>query len=831
MARDTLPIDAALPDLCAALRHHACAVLTAPPGAGKTTHVPLALMNEEWARDQRIIMLEPRRLAARAAALRIAGLLNEDVGERVGMRMRMDTRVSARTRLEIVTEGVFARMILDDPMLTNVAAVIFDEYHERSLDADLGLALALDAQAGLRPDLRLLVMSATLDGARVAGLMNNAPVITSEGKMFPVHTHYVGRDPNLRIEEDVARVIMRALRDEHGSLLVFLPGQAEITRTAAILGEKIRDDAQIDIAPLFGTMDKAAQDKAIAPSPQGRRKIVLATSIAESALTIDGVRVVIDSGFARVPVFEPELGLTRLDTVRVSRASADQRRGRAGRTQEGVCYRLWEEAANGALTSFTTAELLNADLSGLVLDVTAWGVREPTDLPWLDAPPSSALAQARHLLRELSAFDENGRLSATGEAMRHLPLPPRLARMIIDGARQGHAELSAFIAALITERGLGGDDIDLAHRLERLMRERSPRAVAAKRMARAWAQQAMRLIDAPSPPADESRGFDHSAIAPLLALAFPDRIAKARGSTGDYVMANGRAGMIEAHLPLARAPYLVIADLTGRAARARITMAAALDDDALEALAQIYGVSEDQISYDMTHHRVQARRVRRLNGLILSQHPLPVPATDESASILARGVAQAGIERLAWSKELTLWRERVMFLRRAEGEDWPDLSEQTLRETSEIWLAPFIMGMTSRADINADVLTRALHALVPWNLMRRLDEEAPSHFTAPTGNHFAIDYKAENGPMVEVRVQEVYGLSQHPCVAGGRIPLTLTLLSPAHRPLQITRDLPGFWAGSWADVKTEMKGRYPRHLWPDDPAHATATARAKPRGS
>src|SRR5579872_871849 len=509
-----LPIDEVLEPLRAALAAKSRAVLVAPPGAGKTTRAPLALIDQAFLQGRKLLLLEPRRLAARAAAQRMAATLGESVGETIGLRVRMEQLVSAETRIEVVTEGVFTRMILDDPALEGIGAVLFDEFHERSLDADLGLALALDAQNGLREDLRLLVMSATLDGARVAGLLGEAPIIESAGRAFPIATRYVGRDPNLRIEEDVARVVREALGAERGSILAFLPGQGEITRCAALLAERIQDPS-VDIAPLFGAMDRGAQDKAIAPSPPGRRKIVLATSIAETSLTIEGVRVVIDSGLARVPHFEPDVGVTRLETERVSRAAADQRRGRAGRTEPGVCYRLWEEAGNGALQAFARPEILSADLSGFVLDLAAWGVADPSRLAFLDPPPAPALDEARALLIAIGALGHSGRITDEGRAIARLALPPRLARMVVDAARQGQAALAARIAVLISERGLGGDGVDLAERLERWAKERSPRAEDARRLAGRIARGA---TDAAAPTEKES-------LSPgaLLALAFPER--------------------------------------------------------------------------------------------------------------------------------------------------------------------------------------------------------------------------------------------------------------------------------------------------------------------
>ncbi|HLJ72198.1 MAG TPA: ATP-dependent helicase HrpB [Roseiarcus sp.] len=818
-ASDILPIDEILEQLRAALAAKSRVVLVAPPGAGKTTRTPLALLDQLFLHGRKLLLLEPRRLAARAAAQRMAATLGERVGETVGLRVRMEQLVSAKTRIEVLTEGVFTRMILDDPSLEGIGAVLFDEFHERSLDADLGLALALDAQSGLREDLRLLVMSATLDGARVASLLGEAPIVESAGRAYPVETRYVGRDPDLRIEEDAARIAARTLAAERGSILVFLPGQGEIMRCAALLEERIRDPS-VDIAPLFGAMDRAAQDKAIAPSPQGRRKIVLATSIAETSLTIEGVRIVIDSGLSRVPHYEPDIGVTRLETERVSRAGADQRRGRAGRTEPGVCYRLWEEAANGALVPFARPEILSADLSGFVLDLAAWGVADPSRLAFLDPPPAPALDEARALLIAIGALGHSGRITDEGRAIARLALPPRLARMVVDAARQGQAALAARIAVLISERGLGGDGVDLAERLERWAKERSPRAEDARRLAGRIARGA---TDAAAPTEKES-------LSPgaLLALAFPERIAKARGRRGEFLMANGRAASLSPETPLAGAPYLAIGEATGRAAATRILLAAALEPDELEKLAADRIETKEETSFDRASASLRARRSRRLGAIVISEQTLSVAPSAENAALLAKSLLSLGIERLPWSKETKQWRDRVAFLARAEPDEWPDLSDAALSKPD--WLVPFLTGATSLADVTPALLAEALEAQLPYALRRRLDAEAPTHFTAPTGSRIPVDYEAEGGPAIALRVQELYGLKDHPTLANGKVPLTLHLLSPAHRPIQITRDLPGFWRGSWSAVKAEMRGRYPRHIWPDDPAAAAPTTRAKPRG-
>jgi ATP-dependent helicase HrpB len=820
-----LPIDEVLPQLAASLRARPNAVLVAPPGAGKSTRVPLTLLDEPWVGQRKLIVLEPRRLAARAAADRMARTLGEEVGDTVGLRVRLGSRIGRRTRIEVVTEGVFSRMILEDPALDGVAAVLFDEFHERSLDADLGLALALDAQGGLRDDLRLLAMSATLDGARVARLMGEAPVIRSEGRAYPVETRYLGRDPNRRIDEAVADAILRALRGESGSLLVFLPGQGEIRRVETRLRERMGDPA-VDLAPLYGALDRAEQDRAVEPAGPGRRKVVLATAIAETSLTIEGVRVVIDSGLARVPVYEPGIGLTRLETVRVSRASADQRRGRAGRTAPGVCFRLWEEAATGSLEPFAKPEILSADLAPLLLDCAAWGVADPATLPFLDRPPAPAVKEARALLLELGAVDQDGRITNTGRRLQALPLPPRLARMVMDASERGPdaARDAADLAALLVERGLGGDAVDLSERLERFRRDRSRRAGDVRRMAQGWARAAQ--AEAPC-----LQGGREASPGHLIALAYPDRMAKARGRPGEYVMANGRGAVLEAHERLAREAFLAIAEIAGGAASARILSAAALTLAELEEAAGPRIVAGDEVVFDEASRALRARVTRRLGAIALSERPLPAPATEEAARILARGIGSLGLDVLPWSKSLAQWRERVMFLRRAEGEGWPDLSEEALGATIEDWLAPHLLGKAALSELGAAEFAQALQALLPWPLQRRLETDAPTHVEVPTGSRIPVDYGSEEGPALAVRVQELFGLSTHPTIAAGRVPLVLHLLSPAHRPIQITKDLPGFWRGSWAGVRADMRGQYPKHPWPEDPLKAEPTRRAKPRGA
>jgi ATP-dependent helicase HrpB len=817
-----LPIDAVLDELGRTLTDHNAAVLVAPPGAGKTTRVPLALLDAPWLKNKKIIMLEPRRIAARASAERMARTLGERAGETVGYRVRFGSKISRATRIEVVTEGIFSRQILDDPELSGVAAVLFDEFHERSLDADLGLALARDAQTGLREDLRILVMSATLDGARVGKLLGDAPVIASEGRAFPVETRYLGRKADAPIERQMADAIATALRADPGSVLAFLPGAAEIRRTQNFLAERVHD-ASVEIVPLFGALDAAVQDRAIAPAPKGQRKVVLATSIAETSLTIEGVRIVVDSGMARVPRYEPDIGLTRLETVRASRAAVDQRRGRAGRTEPGVCYRLWDEPQTASLAAYTQPEILSADLSSLVLDLAQWGVRDPATLAFLDPPPGPALKEANSLLGELGALDSDGRITAEGQSLRAMALPPRLARMIVDSHRLGAGEEAADIAAILTERGLGGDSVDLDHRLDQFRRDRLPRASSARSLAQRWAHQVAATEGAPGEDASPSTGI-------MLALAFPDRVARNRGN-GSFVLANGRGAAVEQTSSLARAPYIAVAELTGTAAQGRILLAAPIAQADIEARFADQIENSEEISFDRNAMALRARRKRTLHAITLSEAPVALSPSAETARIFAAGLVAAGLDKLPWSKSLKQWRDRVMFLRKAEDEGWPDLSDAALAAECENWLVPALYDKTSLKEFSAGDLSDALMSLLPWELRARLEREAPTHFEAPTGTMLAIDYEAEQGPTIAVRLQELFGLNTHPSIAKGAVPLVLELLSPAQRPVQVTRDLPGFWRGSYAAVRSDLRGRYPRHPWPEDPATALPTRRVKPRGT
>ncbi|PZO80962.1 MAG: ATP-dependent helicase HrpB [Mesorhizobium amorphae] len=810
-----LPVTETLPALLAALESGGNAVLVAPPGAGKTTLVPLALLDAAWAKGGRILVLEPRRLAARAAATRMAELLGEEPGGRVGYAMRMESRVGRDTRILVVTEGVLARQILDDPELSGVAAILFDEFHERSLDGDFGLALALDVQGALRPDLRILSMSATLDGARVAKLLGDAPVLQSEGRAFPVELRYRERAGGVAVEDAMAQAIREAVAEEEGSVLAFLPGQREIERTAERLEGRL--PADVAVMPLYGALEGAAQRRAVAPAGPGTRKVVLATAIAETSLTIDGVRVVVDSGLSRVPRFEPGTGLTRLETVRASRASVDQRAGRAGRTAPGIAIRLWRAEALAALPAFSTPEILEADLSSLLLDCAAFGVADPAALAFLDPPPAPALAEARSLLVQLGALDGGGRLTPDGERMRRLPLAPRLARMVTEAAKTGEGHAAARLAVVLSERGLGGTSVDLDARMARFRSDRGPRAESARRLAARIATSA-------------GGGEGDSLAGPLLVHAWPDRVARNRGSGGRFVLANGRGAVLDEAERLAKEPYLVVADLQGTAREARIAAAAAIPEAELRQTLGERITREVTVVLDATSRTIRASERARLGAITLSEKPLPRLSGTEATQAMLTLLRERGMGLLQPSDAARSLRERLAWLHARFGEEWPDVSDAALAASLDTWLAPFMTGETALSAIEGETLHQALQNLVPPELRRSMSLWAPSHWEAPTGSRIAIDYSGEE-PRVALRVQELFGLSRHPAIAQGRVPLTLDLLSPAHRPIQTTRDLPGFWHGSWSDVRAEMRGRYPRHPWPDDPASAQATTRAKPRGT
>jgi len=830
-----LPIETVISEIRSALAGAPGLVLQAPPGAGKTTRVPLALLDRDWLAGKRIIMLEPRRLAARAAASRMAATLGEEPGETVGWRIRFDKRVGPKTRIEVVTEGILVRMLQDDPELSGVGLVIFDEFHERSLHADLGLALALECQQGLRDDLKLLVMSATLDGGPVAALMGGVPVVTSEGRAFPVETCFLSRPEPRRFGDEVAQAVVRALMDETGDVLVFLPGAGEIRRVEALLAEHptCRD---VLIAPLYGDLSQEAQDRAIRPGE--RRKVVLATSIAETSLTIEGVRVVVDGGQMRVPRFDPGSGMTRLATLAVSRASADQRRGRAGRLGPGVCYRLWTEAEDRALLPWTAPEIVHADLAPLALDLAQWGVRAVGDLAWLDPPPAAHLAQARTVLRGLGSVDGEGRITGHGREMARLALHPRLAHMVLKARSLGLAGLACDLASLLEERdvlraGRGFRDGDIRLRLHALRSGEGfdPRhglgvdkgALSRVRQgAREWRR---RLGIKPG----EQQG-EATDAGLLLAFAYPDRIARRRsGGEPRYAMSNGQGAAFAEHEPLAAEEWLVLAELDGDRREARIFLAAPLTLAEIEDHFAAEVETGERCLWDPREEAVQARRQRRLWQLVLEDKPLAKADPAALAGAMIDGIRAMGSACLPWTPELERLRARVAFIRALEPEGgWPDLSDAALLDHLDQWLAPYLGGITRRAHLARLDLGAALGAMLDWERSRRLDELAPTHVAVPSGSRVGIDYSGEV-PVLAVRLQEMFGCADTPRIAGGRVALLLHLLSPARRPVQVTRDLASFWANAYRQVKSDLKGQYPKHWWPDDPMQAEPTARAKPR--
>jgi ATP-dependent helicase HrpB len=840
----SLPIDAVLPELRDALATRHEAVLEAPPGAGKTTRVPLALLHEPWLAGQSILMLEPRRLAARAAAERLASELGEKVGETVGYRIRLDSKVGPNTRIEVVTEGILTRRLQDDPALEGVGLLIFDEFHGRSLDADLALALSLNGRELLRDDqpLKILLMSATLEGERLSTLLDDAPVVRSEGRMFPVAMQW-GRpfQPGEFIEPRVVQTVLDALNDQTGSLLVFLPGQAEIRRVNQQLAEALEGRTDVLLCPLHGELDLNAQRAAIEPAPPGKRKVVLATNIAETSLTIDGVRVVIDAGLARVPRFDPGSGMTRLDTQRISRASATQRAGRAGRLEPGVCYRLWSQAQHEQLAAYGAAEILQADLAGLALQLARWGVA-PGQLVWLDTPPAAAYGQAQDLLGRLGALSGTSgterKLTPHGQAMAGLPAHPRIAHLLLRGQAWGLGSLACDVAALLGERDiLRGAGADLHSRLNLLSgSERATRAgqggvQRAKQLARQYRSYLRGAAsDAVSDP-------EHPRwLGALLALAYPDRVAQQRREGGaEYRLANGRAALFAEADALMKEPWLVVADLGSRQGQReeRIYLAAGFDPTLFDSVLAEQVTILDQLDWDEREGVLRAERQRRVGELILSREPLPGLDDAARGQALLGLVRRKGLELLPWTPELRQWQARVGLLRQLDlqqqaSSEWPDVHDAALLDSLESWLLPYI-GKVSRLSHFGNLdLSSILHNLLPWPLPQRLDEQAPHHVSVPSGSSIRLDY-SEHPPILAVRLQELFGLADTPRIANGRQIVKLHLLSPARRPVQVTQDLANFWRSTYAEVKKDLKGRYPKHYWPDDPLVAEATARVKPR--
>ncbi|UZK68635.1 ATP-dependent helicase HrpB [Sphingomonas sp. S1-29] len=819
----TLPILAILPELLKALRAGSNAVVVAPPGAGKTTAIAPALLDQPWC-DGEVLLLSPRRLAARAAAERMAALAGEPVGRSFGYATRMDSKRSGATRVTVLTEGIFVNRIQADPELAGVSAVLFDEVHERSLDSDFGLALALDAQAALRPDLRILAMSATLDGARFGTLLGDSPVVESEGRGHPLDIVHLGRRAEGRIEDSMAPAIRQALREAEGGLLAFLPGVAEIERTADRLG---------DLGPgcvlhrLHGSLDPAAQRAAIAADPQVRRKVVLATSIAETSLTLDGIRIVVDSGLARRPRYDRAAGMTRLVTERASQASAAQRAGRAGRQAPGIAYRLWEAAATAGLPRFDPPEILEADLSALTLDCALWGVSDPRSLRWLDPPPAAAIDEAHARLRVLEAIDQDRRPTAHGKAVAALPLPPRLGHMLVRAGEIGLARVAAEVAVLLGERGLGGTDPDLELRMRRWRTERGPRAESGRKLAERWARLAKPFVssEVEKPGTALRSGFstalETNRIAVAIALAFPDRIARRRDPTGArWASVGGRGFQLDPASSLSGAEWLAVAETQGMASGARILSAAAIDLATVEALFGDRIETRRSVRFMPDTGGIEALRERRLGAIRLSSGPDTAATAPEIEAALLEGVRTHGLALLPFSDTATAFRARAAFAGHS-------LDDATLLADLDQWLPPLLSGKRRLDSIDPGALTQALQHLLPWDALQTVERLAPPRFDSPAGSSHAIDYAAEAGPLVELRPQALFGLAEHPTIGRDRVPLVLSLTSPAGRPIQTTRDLPGFWAGSWADVAREMRGRYPRHPWPDDPAAAAPTLRTK----
>lgn len=821
-----MQIEAVVPDLRAALQSARCAVVTAPPGAGKTTGVPPALLDEPWLAGRRIVMLEPRRLAARAAAHRMAALRGEEPGATAGYTVRLERRVSARTRIEVVTEGILTRRLQDDPELRDVGLVIFDEFHERSVQADLGLALALDVQQGLRDDLRILVMSATVDAAGVAELLGGAPVVRSAGRSFDVETRYMPLPAGGVLERHTAAVVLKALAEETGSVIVFLPGEGEIKHVARLLHGRTGRDVRV--LPLYGNLPRAEQDAALLPAPSGTRKVVLATSVAETSLTIEGVRVVIDSGYTRVPRFDPRSGMTRLETVRISRASADQRRGRAGRTEPGVCYRLWAPTDEASMEAQRPPEIRHADLAPLALELAAWGAPDARQLRWLDPPPHAAYAQAQELLRQLGALDAHQRITPRGRAMAALGCHPRLAHMLLRATHEGYGDLAALLAALLEEQDIiydEADDPDLTRRIELLQRMREDASMAdtprvkreACRRVLALARMWERTLHIP----DQRSSTEH--VGHVLAYAYPDRIGQRRaGSQREFLLANGRGAQCARVTPIALCEYIVAADVEAREGHARIFSAApyTADDLFTQFADQLH--TEERMAWNDARQAVYARRETRFGALIVKEEPLPVRDDPRCIAVLCDVIRTRGMHVLPWTPAARQWQARVLFLRGLDT-TWPDVSDAALLASLEEWLAPHLGGVTTATQLQKLPLLDILQQRLPWNQRQELERLAPAHIKVPSGARIMLDYTAGAIPVLAVRVQELFGLHETPRIAGGRVAVLMQLLSPARRPVQVTQDLASFWRTTYQQVRKDLRGRYPKHYWPEDPVTAVPT--------
>lgn len=824
---NTLPIEEILPELKAVLGLPGNAVLVAPPGSGKTTRIPLALMNEPWLQGRRILLLEPRRLAARAAARYMARLLGEQPGETVGYRVRLDSCVGPKTRIEVITEGILTRMLQSDQALDGVGLILFDEFHERSLQADLGLALALEAQAVLREDLRLLIMSATLTAEPIAALLGNAPVLRSDGQVFPVETHYLERRTASQPECVVAQTVFTALAENSGDILVFLPGAGEIRRVQAELNKNgIANQARV--APLYGNLPPVAQDAALLPSPDGIRKVILATSIAETSLTVEGVGTVIDSGLMRVPKYSPRTGLTRLETVRVSRQAAQQRRGRAGRLGPGICYRLWTRQEDLYLEPSNMPEILAADLTSLALELAAWGVNAPQQLLWLDVPPAAAFSQAQALLVKLGALETGGSITAHGRLLAQSGLHPRLAHMIIRAREAGLGNLACELAAILQERDfLQGNgnrtDVDLRLRLE-AVREAVGGKYPEESLLRRIKAESERLKQDFSIP--RNRQETAEACGLVLAFAYPDRIGQLR-SGGRFLLENGRGASMHELQPLAHSPYIVAADLDGQGTDSRIFLAAPLDYEQIRRYFSRQITAGTNVTWDTAAQAVRAKSYERFGAILLKESPCASPDPDDVMAALLSGIALEGLSILPWTKAAQQLRQRLLFVWQ-QTEGWPDVSDENLLATLENWLGPYVYGLTGRAELAKLNVAAILENLLTWQQRQELNEYAPTHVVVPSGRQIAINYSNPLCPVLAVKLQEVFGLEETPRIAGGKVALTLELLSPAQRPVQVTRDLGSFWRTTYFEVKKDLMGRYPKHYWPDDPATAVPTHRVRP---
>lgn len=832
-----LPIHRILPQLKMALSTGTHAVLIAEPGAGKTTQVPLAFLNESWLEGKRIIMLEPRRIAARSAASYMASSLGEAVGETIGYRVRMDSKIGQNTRIEVVTEGILTRMLQDDPELTGIGMIIFDEFHERNLQADTGLAFAMESQSVLREDLRLLVMSATLEAEPVARLLGDAPVIVSEGRAFPVSTHYVRSFSLDELHKGAANAILRALSEQQGDILVFLPGAREIRKTA---NELVRTGLSQDVVirELYSALPAEKQDEAIRRDSNGRRKIVLSTSIAESSITIEGIKTVVDSGYMRTEVFSPRTGLPQLITRRLSRASADQRRGRAGRVSAGVCYRLWSEEEHRHLPESTIPAIRESDLTPLALELAVWGTRDPEQLAWLDAPPRPALTQGQALLRQLSALDDSGSITQHGREMALLGLHPRLAHMLIRAQEIGEASLAIRIAVLLQERdimsrGEAIRDQDLRSRVERLLlferqgQRSAEQDMTSEAVLQRMKQEIRKLHTQLNVAYTISGNLNFCGL--LLSFAYPERIAKNRGGSG-FLMRSGRGVKLVSVQPMSRAQYIVVAAVDDQGADGNIQLASEMDELWLDKYYYDEMEQSKEVVWDSASGSIRARQKLMLGALVIKEQAYSNPTGEEIALALLQGIRQEGLGLLQWSKPALQLRERLAFMFRHDPEgNWPDVSDEGLLNQAEEWLLPYLEGLRNRNDIRRLAPGTLLEHMLSWEQKQQLQKEAPTHIRVPSGSLIPVNYSDPEQPFLAVRLQEMFGLQDTPRIAEGRVALTLHLLSPAQRPVQVTSDLSSFWRSGYFEVKKDLKGRYPKHYWPDDPMEATATHRTRPK--